>query len=187
MTKYPNLELTYHQWTVADYHKLAEVGLLSDKRVELISGEIIDMSPIGKMHAATVKAVAKFFWNIIGDKAILSVQDPVTISEYSEPEPDLAILKPNDTFYAEQLPKASDVLLIVEVADTTLNKDRQVKIPLYAEALIPEYWIINLNDKVLERYTEPKAGEYVLRRLYRKGDSLESELLGKVPVDAILL
>ena len=187
MTKYPNLELSYHQWTVSDYHKLAETGLLSEKRVELIGGEIIDMSPVGKLHAATVKAIAKLFWGKIGDRAIVSVQDPITLNNFSEPEPDLAILKPNDSFYADQLPSASDVLLVVEAADTTLAKDRQVKIPLYAEAGIPEYWIINLNEAVLERYTEARSGEYALRRLYRKGDTLSSELVGEVQVDAILL
>lgn len=187
MTKYPNLELTYHEWTVSDYHKLAEIGLLSEKRVELISGEIIDMSPVGKLHAATVKAIAKLLWDKIGDQAVVSVQDPIIINELSEPEPDLAILKPKENFYADQLPKASDVLLIIEVADTTLAKDRQVKIPLYSEAQIPEYWIINLTDKVLERYTEPKEGDFALRRLYRKGDTLENELLGTFAVEAILL
>jgi Uma2 family endonuclease len=187
MTKYPNLELSYHQWTVADYHKLAETGLLSEKRVELIAGEIIDMSPIGKLHAAAVNKLTQLLHQLIGEAGIVSVQNPITIHDFSEPEPDLAILKPNDSFYADQLPSASDVLLVVEVADTTLAKDRQVKIPLYSEAGIPEYWIINLNEAVLERYTEARNGEYALRRLYRKGDTLSSELLGEVPIDAILL
>lgn len=187
MTKYPNLELTYHEWTVSDYHKLAEIGLLSEKRVELISGEIIDMSPVGKLHAATVNKLTSLLSELIVDAGIISVQNPVTINQFSEPEPDLSILKPKENFYADQLPKASDVLLIVEVADTTLAKDRQVKIPLYSEAQIPEYCIINLTDKVLERYTEPKEGDYALRRLYRKGDTLENELLGTFAVEAILL
>jgi Uma2 family endonuclease len=187
MTKYPNLELTYHQWTVSDYHKLAEIGILSEKRVELISGEIIEMSPVGKLHAATVKAVAKLFWSKLGRQAIISVQDPIVVNEFSEPEPDLAILNHQDNFYADQLPGPADILLVVEVADTTLAKDRQVKIPLYATAGIPEYWIINLNDSVLERYTEPRENEYALRRLYRTEDILESELLGAIPMKVILL
>lgn len=187
MTKHSNLELSYHQWTVADYHKLAEIGLLSEKRVELISGEIIDRSSIGKLHAATVNKINQVLSDLIGQNHIVSIQNPIFIDDYSEPEPDFALLKSREDFYAGQLPGPSDVLLIVEVADTTLAKDRQVKIPLYAEAQIPEYWIVNLHDEVLERYTEPKGSEYVLRRLYRKGDILESALLGSISLESLML
>lgn len=150
MTKHAHLDLDYHKWTVADYHKLAGMGMFDDQRVELISGEIIHMSPIGKLHAATVKAIAALLWAAAGDSGIISVQDPVMINDHSEPEPDLAILKPNPSFYAERLPGPDDILLVIEVADSTLEKDRQVKLPLYAASGIPEYWIVNLSEEVLE-------------------------------------
>ena len=187
MTKHSDLTLSYHQWTVPDYHKLGEIGLFADQRVELLSGEIIDMSPIGKLHAATVKSLLKLFEKSLGDAWIVSVQDPIVLDDHSEPEPDVAILKPEKRFYADGLPKAADVLLVVEVADTTLQKDRLVKLPLYAEAGIPEYWIVNLIDEVLERYTQPKGSEYAMRQLYRKGDVLEGDLLGSVSLVKILL
>lgn len=187
MTKLPNIELIYHEWTVADYHKMAEMGMFSDKRVELLSGEIVYMSPIGKLHAANVKNLAKLFWSIIGEKTVISVQDPIILMDDSEAEPDLAILNWHDRSYADRLPNASDVLLVVEVADTTLEKDQKLKLPLYAQAGIPEYWIINLIDETLEQYTEPKGSLYRVRRIYRKEDQLQHELLGEVNLDRILL
>ena len=187
MTKSLDLDLSYHRWTVADYHKLGEVGLLSEKRVELLFGEIINRSPIGKLHAATVKQLASLFWKLVGEKTVISVQDPVVFNDYTEPEPDLAILRWRERSYADRLPNASDVLLIVEVADSTLNKDQQLKLPIYARAGIPEYWIINLVDRSLERYTKPKGDTYGLREIFQDGDTFTHDLLGTLALDSILL
>ncbi|MEZ4990549.1 MAG: Uma2 family endonuclease [Saprospiraceae bacterium] len=187
MTKLPNIELSYHEWTVADYHKLAELGILSEKRVELLSGEIINMSPVGKLHAAHVKHLAKLFWKIVGEKMIISVQDPIVVDDSSEPEPDVAILNWDERSYADRLPEAKDVVLLVEVADTTLEKDQKLKLPLYAQAGIQEYWIINLVDDTLEQYTHPKGAFYGVRQIYKKEDTLQHDLLGELRLDRILI
>jgi Uma2 family endonuclease len=187
MTKLPDIELSYHLWTVSDYQKMGEIGILSEKRVELLAGEIVNMSPVGKLHAAHVKHLAKLFWKIVGEKMVISVQDPIVVSDTSQPEPDLALLKWDERSYADQLPKSEDVILLVEVADTTLEKDQKLKLSIYAQAGIPEYWIINLVDNTLEQYTGPKGDLYGLRQIYRKEDTLQHALLGEVQISRILI
>lgn len=152
---------------------MAETGILSeDDRVELIEGEIIEMSPIGSRHAACVRRLDALFNQRLGGAAQVSAQNPVLIDEYSQPEPDVALLKPRDDFYSEAHPGASDVLLIVEVADTSVEYDRQVKAPLYARASIGEMWLVNLQADVLEVYTRPENGAYRDERHLAKGDSV---------------
>jgi Uma2 family endonuclease len=139
-----------HRLTVHDFHRMGEAGILSiNSRMELIEGEITDMAPIGSRHAAIVKQLMALFVRAVGARAIVSVQDPIILGEYSEPEPDLALLRPRDDFYALALPRADDVFLIIEVADTTLRYDREIKIPLYARHGIPEVWLIDVEGRTL--------------------------------------
>ncbi len=150
-----------HRLSVEDYHRMGEAGILGeDDRVELIAGEIIDMSPIGTHHASAVKRVSNRVKLQVGENAIVSTQDPVRIDRFNEPEPDISLLRPRDDFYSDAHPIPADVLLIVEVAETSLRYDRNVKIPLYASAGIPEVWLVDIAGKALWIYREPDQGAY---------------------------
>ncbi len=175
-----------HDFTVEAYHRMGEAGLFEAQRVELIAGKIYDMSPISPKHASTVKRLANLLRAMLGEAYLLSVQDPVRIAEHSEPEPDLAILRQRDDYYAESHPGPEDILLIIEIADSSLEKDRTLKLPLYAEAGIPELWIVNLPDQQLERYWAPSVHGYARRHTLRSGETLEHELLGRLELDAVL-
>jgi Uma2 family endonuclease len=149
-------------FSVEDYHRLGAIGLFTeDDPVELLNGEIIIMSPIGIKHASMVKRLTKLFTNRLRLEADVSVQDPLALAPLSEPEPDLMLLKPREDCYAEQHPRPEDVLLLIEVSDTTLGYDQEKKIPAYASAGICEVWLIDVQAKTLTAYTEPRAqGSY---------------------------
>jgi Uma2 family endonuclease len=148
-----------HKFSVEDYHRMGEAGILSpDQRFELIHGEIITRSPVGFKHAATVKRIAAFCHQTF--KAVISIHDPIQLNENSEPEPDVALLKFTEDFYDDRSPEARDVLLIIEVSDSTLKYDRETKLPLYAANQIPECWIVNLGDRQLEIYRDPTPSGY---------------------------
>jgi len=150
-----------HRLSVEDYHRMGEAGILGDDdRVELIAGEIIDMSPIGTHHASAVKRISNRVKLQVGERAIVSTQDPVHVDRFNEPEPDIALLRPQDDFYSDAHPIPADVLLIVEVAETSLRYDRDVKVPLYASAGIPEVWLVDIAGQVLWIYREPGQGAY---------------------------
>ncbi len=159
------------KFTVEEYHKLAEVGILrEDDRVELIEGEIVVNSPIGSHHAACVDRLNRWFSQRVGDRAIVRVQNPIRLSEHSEPQPDLALLKPRPDFYANEHPKPEDVLLIVEVAETSLEYDREVKLPLYAEHGIPEVWLVDVTRRRVEILKKPQEERYTSARALTKAD-----------------
>ncbi len=150
-----------HRWTVANYHKMSEVGLLAeDTPVELINGEIVEMTPIGSNHSSKVKQLIDLLSTHLHGKAILSVQDPIRLGEHSEPEPDVAILCRKQDYYASAHPTSQDVLLLIEVSDTTVLYDREVKIPLYACHSISEVWLLDLQQQCLEIYLKPEHGKY---------------------------
>jgi len=160
----PAVAQTY-RFTVEEYHKLAEVGILEeDDRVELLDGEIIIMSPIGYRHAKAVRRLNKSFIRQSKDRYEVDVQDPVVIGEYSEPEPDLLLLDPAVDGY-EGLPEARHTYLVVEVADSTLRYDRGRKLRAYARAGIAELWIVNLRENLVEVYREPAAEAYLSQRV----------------------
>lgn len=167
------LQLTRRLITVDEYDRMAEAGILTEHdRVELIHGEIIEMSPIGSKHASTVNRISNLLKDYLGKRAIISVQNPIRIGDLSEPEPDVAVLKPAKDFYAEQHPGPQDIVLIVEVAGTSLEYDREVKMPLYASAGIHECWLINLEQKEIEAYRFPTENAFKLRELCRPGDQV---------------
>jgi Uma2 family endonuclease len=173
------------RWTfdVNDYHRMAEAGILSeDARVELIEGEIIKMSPIGSRHAGCVNRLTTILTERTGRTAIVSVQNPVRLDDYSEPEPDIILLKPRGDFYAGAHPTPQDVLLIIEVAETSLDYDIRVKMPLYARAGIPEVWVANLVGDTFETYSDPVGG------VYRKtGRVLRGEKLSPLQMPSLIL
>ncbi len=169
-------------FTVEEYYKMAEAGIFGeDDRIELIHGEIIEMSPIGSSHMACVKRLNAML-SSLSKKFVISVQDPIRIDNFSEPEPDVAILKYRQDFYQNQKPKASDVLLLIEVADTALEKDQKVKIPLYAYAGIPEVWLVDLQDNKIIVYTEPVGENYRQSRQYFPGETVICERIENLSV-----
>lgn len=144
-----------------EYYKMAEVGILKpEDRIELINGEIIEMSPIGSKHPAYVDLLDELLKELLGKKVQIRVQSSVRLDNHSELEPDLMVLKRRKDFYINRIPTPKDVYLVIEVANSTLEKDRKIKAPLYAEAGIPEYWILNIPDTQLECYSLLKDGKY---------------------------
>lgn len=148
-------------FTRDDYRAMSEAGILGeDDRVELILGQIVTQMPTGSAHASAVKRLNHLFTSLARGHFIVSVQDPVALDPFSEPEPDLALLRPRADFYANSHPGPEDILLIVEVADTSLAFDREEKVPLYAAVGIPEVWLVNLVDKSLTVHRRPVQGSY---------------------------
>ena len=168
-------ELQKWHFNVEQYYRLAEAGVLKpDDRVELIEGEIIKMPPIGSFHAACVARFVPQFTKSTNIDVTVWIQNPIRLSDFSEPVPDVALLKPREDFYAERHPGPEDVLLIIEVADTTLLSDRNVKIPLYARFGIPESWLVNLPEKIIEVYYDAIDGRYRKSLKFKRGDVLQS-------------
>lgn len=150
-----------HRISVGDYHRMGDAGVLApEARVELIEGEIVDMAPIGKAHASIVDRLNRELVRAVGERAIVRVQGPVQLGELSEPEPDLMLLMPRADFYREAAVAAADVLLIIEVADTTQRYDRRVKVPLYARHGIPETWVIDLENRLVHFHRRPGPSGY---------------------------
>lgn len=149
------------QFTVEDFARMRETGILTeDDRVELLDGEIYVMSPIGPLHVAIVNKLNKILSKHIGEQAIISVQNPIRLGSRGEPQPDIAVLNPREDFYTQALATTDDILLVIEVSDTTLEYDREQKLPKYADAHISEVWIIDTSAQVIEQYTQPLQGTY---------------------------
>ena len=152
---------TRYRFSVADYHRMADSGILAtDDRLELINGEIISMSPIGSRHIAVVNHLTQYLVSMCKAKALVQVQNPILLGDHSEPEPDLSVVKPRDDYYASGLPTAADTLLVIEVADATLEYDRQIKLPLYARHGIAEAWLVDLVTNRVEVHRQPTREGY---------------------------
>lgn len=153
--------LSRYRFTVEDYHAMARAGILSeDDRVELLDGEIVEKMTIGSRHAACVDRLNRLFVQRLGDRVVVRVQNPIQLDDYSEPEPDLSLLRPKDDFYAEGHPMPDDVHVVIEVADASLGRDRIVKVPLYAAAGVREVWIVNLQARQVEVFRQPSGDGY---------------------------
>lgn len=150
-----------HSFSVQDYYRMAEAGILNpDARVELIEGEIIDMPSIGSRHAGTVEHLSSILRHMAGELAMVRVQHPVSLDNLSEPQPDIALVRPRGDFYKSAHPGPADVLLIVELAETTLRYDRTIKARLYARHGILEYWVVDVEQRQLDRYRDPHDVTY---------------------------
>jgi Uma2 family endonuclease len=146
--------------TVDEYHRMGEAGILTDAdRVELIEGELVAIAPIGSEHIATTNALTRLLVIAVGDRGIVSVGNPVRLTQHSEPQPDFAVLKSRNT-YRTTLPRPEDTMLAVEVSNTSLDYDRKVKLALYARSGIPELWIVNLAVNEVAVYQAPVADSY---------------------------
>jgi Uma2 family endonuclease len=162
-----------YRFSREDYDAMIAAGILDENdRVELIAGEILNKTPIGPSHASTVKRLNRLFSKLAGDRCVVSIQDPIALDEFSEPEPDLALLAPRADLYGGSHPTAAEVYLIVEVADSSLRFDRERKIPLYATAGIAEVWLVDLVEKFVTRYRKPARGSYTEMSQHRSGDTI---------------
>jgi len=176
-------------FTIEEYHKMAETGILGeDERVELIGGEIFEMPPIGPLHASCVDDLNEMLVQQLAGKAKVRVQNPVHLTAHSERYPDIAIVRRREDSYHTENAKAEDVLLIIEVADTTLKSDRETKIPEYAQAGIPEVWLVDLQNKKIEVHHKPLQGDYQTIQKFQKGQEVVSPTVSdfKVKVDDII-
>jgi Uma2 family endonuclease len=176
--------MTRHRLTVDDYHRMAEVGILGrDDRVELIDGELIAMAPIGQDHAASVNGLTRVLVMACGDRAIVSVQNSVRLNRFNEPQPDAALFRPRaDNYRTGAPPGPADVLLLVEVADTTLRYDRAVKLPLYARAGIAEVWIVDLHRRAVDVHRTPVGDAYKTVETHGPGDTVTLALAPEIAV-----
>ncbi len=176
--------LTRRRFTVEEYHRMGEAGILpEDSRIELIAGDIVVREPIGTYHAGAVNRLTRLWTSILGDKAVVQVQNPVELAEEdTELQPDVALLRPRADFYATRHPVAADVLLLIEVADTSLPRDRRVKIPLYARTGIREVWLVDLTSDRIEVYCDPTRSGYGQVRAVGRGESVVPEAFSDLTV-----
>ena len=177
-------------FTNAEYHALAEVGVLAhDEKVQLIAGDVIVMSPVGNRHAACVTFISDELYILRQtERAHIRTQNPLVMPDHSEPEPDAMLLAWREDGYAFRAPRSEDALLVVEVSDSTLRYDRDVKMSLYAAAGVPEVWIANLQDDWIESHTEPTADGYRVTRRYGLGDAIAPQAFPDlaIPVERII-
>jgi Uma2 family endonuclease len=173
-----------HLLSVSDYYRMAETNILSeDEHVELINGELFDMAPIGSFHAGLVTRLSRLLIKNLGELAIVTVQNPLYLSEFSAPEPDIAVLKPRADDYMQSLPTAQDVLLLIEVADTSLHYDRNIKLPLYAKHQIPEVWLCDVKEKRLDIYQQPDNDYYRLHLRPKAKEEIQPLLVASISID----
>jgi hypothetical protein len=169
------------RFSVAEYHRMAEAGILgAEDRVELVEGVIVEMTPISARHAVCVDRLNQRFHRLVGDLAIVRVQNPVSLGPDSEPQPDVVLCRPPLTRYTESHPGAADLFLVVEVADTSLEDDRTRKVPLYARAGIPEVWIVDLRGEAIEVHRAPGPEGYGSVQAVGRGRTLAPEALPDV-------
>ena len=162
-----------HLTDIHEWRKLGEANIFPpESHLELIEGEILEMAPIGFNHAGHVIRLNKLFNKVVGEHAIISIQNPLQLSNLSEPEPDFALLRPDADDYTTRHPNAEDVLLLIEVADSSFHYDQNEKQRLYARYQIPEYWLINLNNSTIEIYRQPCESIYQQKTTLKVGDSI---------------
>jgi len=176
--------ITTHRFTVDEYHRMAEAGIFhEDDRVELIDGQVVEMTPIGPAHASCVKRLLSLFAPLAGGAATLSVQDPVILGEHQEPQPDIALLRYRSDGYRDRHPHAADVLLVVEVADRSLPHDRDTKVPLCAAAAIPEAWLVDLGGDRILVHRDPGPDGYRDVATAMRGQTLAPSAIPDMQLD----
>jgi Uma2 family endonuclease len=177
--------LTRHRFTVEEYHRMGEAGILpNERRHELIHGDIVVREPTGAYHAGTVDRLTRLWTSRLGERVIVRVQNPVQFRrEDSELQPDVMLLRPREDFYTTRHPEADDVLLLIEVADTTLRLDRRIKIPLYARVGVREVWLVDLTTAQLEVHREPLGDRYGDVRVLARGERVAPEAFPDLSLD----
>src|SRR5215218_418183 len=172
-------EVAKHRFTVEEFRKMGEAGIFGeDDRVELVEGEIVEMAPIGWRHMESVNALTGVLADLRGASGfVVSVQNPLVLGEYGEHYPDLVLYRAG---VRGRVPGARDAMVVVEVADTSISYDRNVKLPLYARGGVPEAWLVDLRAGVVEVHSGPRAGGYGVVRTYARGENVRSETLTEV-------
>ena len=176
------------RFSVDHYYKMIELGILENyERAEIIDGELVQKMTIGDRHAAAVNALNLFFVKNVADQILVSIQNPLRLSDYDEPEPDV-VLADLTKYDGKRHPRPAETILVVEVADASLKYDRDTKLALYAEAEIPEVWIVNLPNNVIEVHQKPGVGIYQIAKIFKPGELVESSVLPdlQLEVDRIL-
>ncbi|HMF57786.1 MAG TPA: Uma2 family endonuclease [Pyrinomonadaceae bacterium] len=169
--------------TVDEYERMGEAGIFHpDDRLELLEGEVYKMSPTGSAHAACVKFLSARLNHLFNGELIVSTQDPIKLNDFSEPQPDVALLRWRDDFYRHAHPTPANMMLIIEVADSTVESDRSYKIPLYAKAGIEEVWLVNLPEEQVELFATPSNGTYQTNRIFKRGDQAQSHTISDLSV-----
>ncbi len=173
------------RFSISEYHRMAEAGILDeDDRVELVEGVIVEMAAMGSRHAACIRRLEAILNRHPERIGIISTQCPIRLGDDSEPEPDVALLKPREDFYASEHPGPGDALLVIEVSDTSAEYDTEVKLPLYARAGIPEVWLVNLTTGTVEVHSQPVSGEYRQTLRAKRGEALKSEAVSELEITA---
>jgi Uma2 family endonuclease len=184
MSAVPDSWVPFHRFTVEEYYRMAEVGVLApDARVELIEGEIIDMASMGSWHCGTVDCLAATFFRALSEHVNVRIQGAVRMSGFSEPQPDLALLKLRKDFYRDAHPEPPEIMLLVEVSDSSLRQDQLVKMPLFAHFGVPEFWIVDGVHELLHQYRSPRDGEYTAVSSTEKPGVVALAALPNVTVD----
>ncbi len=186
MTTEPPKWTDTHHFSVEDYHRMGEAGIFEGQRVELLNGQIVDMSPVNSNHSGVINLLNRLLSRRLTDDYLISVQNPVSIGQDSEPQPDLSILKFRKDGYTRSHPTPEDTLVLIEVSDSSLEKDRTVKLPLYASAGIPKVWIVNLQEQQVERYREPAQDRYTDIHIFLPGAQIETKITGPLEVTLVL-
>lgn len=172
------------RFTVDEYYKMIELGMLKDyEKAEIIEGELIRKMTVGNRHASVVNMLNRFFSRNVGDEILVSVQNPIRLSDYNEPEPDL-VLADLTKFDGKRHPQPGEILLVIEVSDSTVKYDRNTKLSLYGEAAIPEVWIVNLQNNIIEVHQKPSDGIYQLTKIFKRGEKINSEIVPDVSISA---
>jgi Uma2 family endonuclease len=176
--------LAAHRFTVEEYHRMAETGVLKpDAQVELVRGQIVDMSPIGPYHGGVTKRLIRLFTRLSENRWLVSAQDPVRLDAHSEPQPDLMLLRPAPDDYTSRHPTPADVFLLVEVADSTVPYDRGEKLAAYGGAGVPEVWLINLPERAFEIHRDPHYTGYSSITIVREGEVASPRAFPDVEID----
>jgi Uma2 family endonuclease len=179
-TKVKKIPVQVNHWrfSVDDYYRMRDVGVLTeDDRVELIDGGVYEMCPIDPVHAAQVDRLTRLLTKQCGEEIIVRVQNPIRLDGYNEPQPDLALVRWQEDFYAQSHPTPADVLIAIEVANSSLAADRKVKLPWYALAGIPEVWLINIARQSIEQYTQPINNSYTTLKVVNRGQILVAQTI----------
>ena len=178
------ITIEHRQFTIDDVNQMINAGILAeDEHIELIEGKLVKMSPPGILHAACVDRLTKTLSRQVADDILISVQNPIAIHTHTQPEPDVFLLAPRDDYYTRGRPTPVDVLLLIEVADSSLQYDQATKLPLYAEAGIREVWIVNLPDQAIECYSVPTKQGYRHCERFFAGDTIHPNVMPQVAID----
>ena len=162
-----------YRFTVDEFARMGEAGIFTeDDRVELIDGEILEMTPIGALHAGVVSRLTELLVTRLAGKAYVSVQNPIRLGDHTEPQPDLVVARRRESLYTDRHPEAGDIHLVIEVADSSLRYDKQEKVPRYGRAGVPETWLVDLEAREVTVYADPGPDGYAKQQTRRRGDTL---------------